>query len=1002
MKTIKLLFLNLFIAISSYAQVAINTNGNNADASAMLDVTSISKGLLVPRMTILQRQAISNPATGLLVYQSDSTKGFYYNVGTPASPNWLQLSSTLISELKDADADTRVIVEKTSDEDQIRFDIAGSEKVIIDSNGNLGVGVLNPIKKLEVNGDVKTSGTVWVDGANGSTPTSGAGTRMMWIPGKAALRAGEVSGNQWDDSEIGKYSVAFGYNAKAKGYCAIAMGCEPSALAHYSIAMGYKCYASGFEAVSIGIDCISSKDNSLSMGSYTRASAIYSISLGTQAKSEGNYSIAIGSFIKANSFGEIVLGSNNTDYQQNSKTSWDSNDRLFVIGNGINSNFKSDALVVLKNGNTGMGISDPNVKLDINGAFRMHFGSNKWEFNYDDNDNFFYIDEYGVGRHLKIFKDGALVLTGTGFTPVAGVGNRLMWIPGEAAFRAGRVTGADWDSVNIGFASVAMGYNPKASGDYSSAIGAGVEAASYGEVAMGTFSTSYIPNSTTSWNSSDRLFVIGNGTASSARSDALVLLKNGNLGLGFSNPTHRLEVDGSVKIGAYVLPAVDGTNGQVLKTNGSGVLSWTTDITNSTAGWTVTSSDVYRSSGKVGIGTSTPSNMLHINGGMLRITTSTNDKIIFDGTNTNPHTFLDATSKGFCFKDATNGELMVIKSTGKIGIGTSTPSNMLHINGGSLRITSSANDKIIFDGTNTSPHTFLDAASKGFRFWDATNGETMVITSAGNIGIGTSTPTCPLEINGFASVNGGTYGFLNSSGITGTGTGSNNYSIKVSHRIMASEFNAVSDQRVKTSFTLSNNSTDLQKVNQLEVTNYRYIDTVAKGSDMRLGFIAQQVEQIFPQAVNRSSNYIPSIYQVTENVKFNTDSNTQIISIATKHNLKKGDMLRLYDNNQSYEREIIEVISETSFKIKAVTKNSQQLFVFGKKVNDFRSVDYDRIFVLGISAIQELSAELELIKKQNNQLKAENKQLKTNDKKIEARLQRLEAIFEDENSTVNR
>ena len=62
--------------------VGINTTGDAPHASAMLDLTSTAKGLLVPRMTAAQVAAISTPATGLLVYQTDSTPGFYAYTGS--------------------------------------------------------------------------------------------------------------------------------------------------------------------------------------------------------------------------------------------------------------------------------------------------------------------------------------------------------------------------------------------------------------------------------------------------------------------------------------------------------------------------------------------------------------------------------------------------------------------------------------------------------------------------------------------------------------------------------------------------------------------------------------------------------------------------------------------------------------------------------------------------------------------------------------------------------
>ncbi len=62
--------------------VAINSDGSTPNSSAMLDVSSTTKGLLTPRMTSAQRTTISSPATGLIVYQTDGTDGFYYYDGS--------------------------------------------------------------------------------------------------------------------------------------------------------------------------------------------------------------------------------------------------------------------------------------------------------------------------------------------------------------------------------------------------------------------------------------------------------------------------------------------------------------------------------------------------------------------------------------------------------------------------------------------------------------------------------------------------------------------------------------------------------------------------------------------------------------------------------------------------------------------------------------------------------------------------------------------------------
>lgn len=86
MKKINLLYILTFFAfLTQYANaqsVAINSTGAQADTCAILDATSTNKGFLMPRMTAAQRAAIVNPATGLLVYQTDGVIGFYFYNGT--------------------------------------------------------------------------------------------------------------------------------------------------------------------------------------------------------------------------------------------------------------------------------------------------------------------------------------------------------------------------------------------------------------------------------------------------------------------------------------------------------------------------------------------------------------------------------------------------------------------------------------------------------------------------------------------------------------------------------------------------------------------------------------------------------------------------------------------------------------------------------------------------------------------------------------------------------
>ncbi|MBW1839900.1 MAG: hypothetical protein JRI49_08180, partial [Deltaproteobacteria bacterium] len=145
-----LLIVMLLFPVTFFAQgVAVNTDGTAPDGSAMLDVNSTEKGMLIPRMTATQREGITNPATGLLVYQTDGITGLYYNSGTPSAPAWIQLSSTLITQIADADGDTKFQVEESPDEDHIRFDVAGNEVMTIRPDGNIGLGVDTPLVLLD-------------------------------------------------------------------------------------------------------------------------------------------------------------------------------------------------------------------------------------------------------------------------------------------------------------------------------------------------------------------------------------------------------------------------------------------------------------------------------------------------------------------------------------------------------------------------------------------------------------------------------------------------------------------------------------------------------------------------------------------------------------------------------------------------------------------------------------------------------------------------------------
>jgi hypothetical protein len=93
-KLITLLFLLASHQTFLFAQsIGINNTGASPHVSAILDIQSTDKGLLIPRMTQAQRFAIPSPANGLMVYQTDQEKGFYYNFSTPLFPVWKKVGA---------------------------------------------------------------------------------------------------------------------------------------------------------------------------------------------------------------------------------------------------------------------------------------------------------------------------------------------------------------------------------------------------------------------------------------------------------------------------------------------------------------------------------------------------------------------------------------------------------------------------------------------------------------------------------------------------------------------------------------------------------------------------------------------------------------------------------------------------------------------------------------------------------------------------------------------
>jgi hypothetical protein len=160
--------------------VSVKNPAADADASAMLDVQSNSKGVLFPRMTLAERNVIASPATGLLIYQTDNSPGFYYYGGA----GWIQMSTG----------------------GGTNYWTLNGTHIYSNTTGNVGIGINPPAFRLDVMGrmrvkagtvgNVLTSAGIWMDDYRDGT------TNRFFFGMKDSIRAGFYGGGPggvgWD------------------------------------------------------------------------------------------------------------------------------------------------------------------------------------------------------------------------------------------------------------------------------------------------------------------------------------------------------------------------------------------------------------------------------------------------------------------------------------------------------------------------------------------------------------------------------------------------------------------------------------------------------------------------------------------------------------------------------------------------------------------------------------------------------------------------------------
>jgi hypothetical protein len=635
----------------------------------------------------------------------------------------------------------------------------------------------------------------WETIASGSSSTAmGAATRALGIQSTAMGNSTIASGN---------YSTANGLQTTASGYNSTTMGYLTNASGQHAIAMGELTNSTGFATTAMGSSTLATGDQSVAMGYITKARGYNSTSMGHYTIAKSDYSLVMGRY------------NDTTDVN-----------RLFEIGNGTADNARGNAITVLLNGKAGIGTTSP--------AARLH-----------------------VADSSVVFTAPATLPVSPGNTPVSGPGNRMMWYADKAAFRAGNIINDSWDKDKIGNVSFATGSNTQASGitsfaagnfsfatgDISAAFGNSIYAKARNAFTIGSNNDNTDSPSGTSESTNDRIFQIGNGASNISRSNAMTVLRNGNVGIGTLIPNARLDITGTTTFRGSVNQSFfnysgtedtyirGGANSSKVYINdffGAGVVSIGNSLTGSAMShrFRVGTSNIasivggYSDAASFGFTTSSGNNVaLGIQG--YRTTAGT------DWTGTALLLEMDVDN---AFRAAGSGSgFIALHANGNIGIGTAKPNNKLEVvgNNGSSPVFVSVGN---YAGFGSAGIEFISDYTSNVQWRPGYIKTSDAGSFTGSVEVytnGTGAGNYYTSVKGFEVRNGVAY--------TATGTVS-----------------SFSDIRVKKNIQPFNHGLDV--ITKINPVSFNYNNLSPFITDKKqIGIIAQDLERIAPYMVDKTA-----------------------------------------------------------------------------------------------------------------------------------------------------
>ena len=355
--------------------------------------------------------------------------------------------------------------------------------------------------------------------------------------------------------------------------------------------------------------------------------------------------------------------------------------------------------------------------------------------------------------------------------------------------------------------------------------------------------------------------------------------------------------------------------------------------------------------------------------------TPTNNTLWFDSTIHMPLSCVD--SSFYMTTAVTPIYLQTNTLAGNVGIGISSPSfaldlgtavgrtiraNLFSGSGSSLtnidasKITGviPANNLPLLDSTSSTSITNAATPNSVKSAYDLANNALPktggLMTGYIGINTGATAIIAPLQIKGFSSNSGQGYGGVGFSSTDTTIISKTLWaSIHADGAVAATGFVAQSDIRIKQIETYDINPLDVLML--LNVIKYTYIDKVQHGPEPTLGFSAQNVNEHVPDAVTFRCEYIPNIFKLSDNIiKNNTIK-------CNSHGLVKNDKIKcIQKDNECIYLTCTQIIDDNHFEVdvSAGIDLGDEIFIYGSEVKDFHSLNYNHVFTLAVSGVQQL------------------------------------------------